>query len=121
MRHLNEYKGLTNDTFSKKVLRDLKLTEIKDFVNYVLSDSVLPNATDNKTKNDQIGLLLDQIDLNRYFGSVINNIQKILNLTNRNGKISFKELANFLYPAPGIRELGWLVKLVREVRRKTLK
>eukprot|EP01036_Dinobryon_divergens_P025056 gene25056-33568_t len=85
--HLNE---------SSKVLRDLKLTEIKDFVNYVLSDSVLPNATDNKTKNDQIGLLLDQIDLNR------------------NGKISFKELANFLYPAPGIRELGWLVKLVRE-------
>ena len=73
--------------------------------------------SDNKTINYNIALLLEQIDLNRSF--LFPMLKLICNnktLNNRNGKISARELLDFLFPAPGIRELGLLIKFVREVR-----
>ena len=68
-RDHKEFEGLTNFEFSQKVLRQLKLKTSEDFVKYILNHSSLTilKASDNKTINYNIALLLEQIDLNRSF------------------------------------------------------
>eukprot|EP01036_Dinobryon_divergens_P024872 gene24872-33362_t len=97
-RDHEDFFGQTDYEFSQKLRRHLKFTECDAIVRYILSHSTsaLLTALGDNTVNAYLAMLIEHFDLSR------------------TGRISAKEFIDFLFPPPGVRELGLLVKFVRE-------
>jgi hypothetical protein len=109
--------------FSQDLRRDLKLTTQKALISYILSLSAMQLISSFKDEliNAYVALFIEQFDLNRstipFYRRVYKEysiIQMVIFL-DRNHKTSIRELMNFLFPPDGLRELGLLILIVREV------
>ena len=85
--------------FSQALRRDLKLTRQDALISYVLSHPSLQLLAPlgDELVNEYVALFVEQFDLNR------------------NDTTSTRELMDFLFYPDGVRELGLLIQIVREV------
>jgi len=91
-----DFGAVSEFEFSRKLLIFLKWKTSANIIEYVTSESLGALKDCEENANIYIDLLIEQIDLNR------------------NGRISAKEFHDFLFPLPNVRELGLLIKTVRE-------